>query len=53
MVIGFLKPILHPDKSKKVVSLWTSTFIGSFWEKVDVNWAYLLANLVRQLVKTT
>lgn len=29
-VIGFLNPIFHPDKPKRVVSLWVSMFIGSF-----------------------
>lgn len=29
-VIGFLNPIFYPEKPNRVVSLWASTFIGSF-----------------------
>lgn len=52
MVIGFLNLIFHPEKPKKVVSLWTSTFIGSFRDMIVVDWTHLLANLVKQFVKT-
>lgn len=45
-VIGFLNPIFHPDKSKKVVLLWASTFIDSFRKKLKVDSAYLLTDFV-------
>lgn len=52
MVIGFLNSVFHPDKPKRLVSLWASTFIGSFYEKLVVDWAYLLVDLVKHLVET-
>lgn len=52
MVIGFLNLIFHPERPKKVVSLWASTFIGSFRNMIVLDWAHLLADLVKQLVKT-
>lgn len=29
MVVGFLNPIFHLEKPKRVVSLWASTILGS------------------------
>lgn len=37
MVIGFVNPIFHPNNPKRLVSLWASTFIGCFREKLEVD----------------
>lgn len=47
MVIGFLNPIIHSNKPKKVVSLWASTFINSLKKKDEVD----CVDPVQQLVK--
>ena len=37
MVVGFLNPIFHPEKPKRVTIKWASTFIGAMkgWISVD------------------
>ena len=52
LIIGFLNPIFHPDKPKRVVSLWASTFLGAMRGKITIDWASLMTDLVRTLVKT-
>lgn len=53
MVVWFFNPIFHPGKSKRLVFLWASTFSGCFRKKLEVDWAYLMTNLVKHLVRTT
>lgn len=46
MVVGFFNPNFHPEKPKRLVSRWASTFIGAFRGKTQVDWVQLLADVV-------
>ena len=50
LVIGFLNPIFHPEKPKRIVIKWASTFLGAMRGKCKVAWNELMADLVRRLV---
>lgn len=47
IVVGFLYPIFHSEKPKRLVSLWVATFIGCFRGKLVEDWTHLLANVVK------
>ena len=50
LVIGFLNPIFHPEKPKRIVMKWASTVLGAMREKCKVAWNELMAELVQRLV---
>ena len=51
MVIGFLNPIFHPQKPKRVVIKWAGIFLGAMRKKITVDWATLMKVLVDGMVK--
>ena len=51
MVVGFLNPIFHPEKPKRLISMWASTILGSFRGKLKIDWAHLMVDLIDRLVK--
>ena len=52
MVIGFMNPIFHPDKPKRVTAKWASTFVGSMRGELHVDWAVLMkAGIDREVLK--
>ena len=50
LVIGFLNPIFHPKKPKRIVIKWASIFLGAMRGKCKVAWNELMAELVQRLV---
>ena len=50
IVIGFLNPNFHPEKPKRIVSKWASTFLGAMRGKCTVGWAELITKLVQRLI---
>ena len=50
IVIGFLNPIFHPEKPKRILNKWTSTFLGAMRRKCTVGWAELMTELVQRLI---
>lgn len=51
MVIGFLNPIFHPEKPRRLVSKWAATFLGAFRGKFRVDWAALMNEMVDRKVR--
>ena len=50
IVIGFLNPIVHPEKPKRIVHKWASIFFDAMRGKCTVGWAELMTELVQRLV---
>ena len=50
-VIGFLNPILHPEKPKRIIRALAATILGSYRGKVTVDWAHLIDDTIDKLVK--
>jgi len=51
LVLGFLNPIFHPEKPKRIVAKWAATFLGAMRKSITVDWATLTAELVDRKVK--
>ena len=51
LVIAFLNPIFHPEKSKRVVAKLASLFLGVMRGKHRVDWAALIEDQVDWMVK--
>ena len=51
LVIGFLNPIFHPEKPKRVVSKWAATFLGAMRKRITVDWAELMRDMTDRMVK--
>lgn len=37
MIIGFLNPIIHPEKPKHIISKWAATFLGATRRKITMD----------------
>ena len=46
IVIGFLNPIFHPEKPKRLTHKWASVFLGAMRGKCTVDWVELMTELV-------
>ena len=46
IVIGFLNPIFHPEKPKRLTHKWASVFLRAMRGKCTVGWAELMTELV-------
>lgn len=51
LVIGFLNPIFHPEKPKRVVAKLASLFLGSMRGDFSVDWASFMEEQVDRMVK--
>lgn len=51
LVIGFLNPIFHPEKPKRVISKWAATFLGELRKEVTVDRAALMNEQIDRFVK--
>jgi hypothetical protein len=50
LVMGFLNPIFHPEKPKRVVAKLASLFLGAMRGKHQVDWAALMKEQVDRMV---
>ena len=49
-MVGFLNPILHPTKLRRVVAKVVSTILGSLQGRIEVDWAFIIVDIVGDLV---
>ena len=51
LVVGFLNPIFHPEKPKRIISKMAATFLGAMRMKITVDWATLVHEQIGRMVK--
>jgi hypothetical protein len=49
-VLDFLNPIFHPEKPRKLTVRLGSTFAAALYQKVEINWASLLLDVMQRQV---
>ena len=51
-VLGFLIPVFYPEKPTRVTVTWANTIFGSFQGKREVDWSWLMSELIVKLLKS-
>jgi hypothetical protein len=49
-VVGFMNPIFHPEKPKRITVKWASVFIGAMIGEFTVDWGLMMKTIVDRQV---